>query len=158
MKNISFILAVALLCFCANTAHGDFDCDEKSLSELPIIGPKMANNEDIDKHKVREFFKNVGCQLKIATDKLTEQAKRLSNDLKKGAEMFGEKAKDLGSDINDKIGDLKERFSSDSSVERTAQHLTSDVEIINPDLLKIDQECGHGYILNALGICSKLRK
>ncbi|XP_017481720.1 PREDICTED: uncharacterized protein LOC108370820 [Rhagoletis zephyria] len=163
MKNIVFIFAAALLCFCATAARADLlDCNEKilpSLSDVPVIGPKVASSEDSAEHQVRDFFKNVGCQIKKGAAKVSEQAKKLGTELKEGAKKFGDKAKDLGSDLKDKFGDFKDKFSSDSvEEERTSHGLLRNVEIINPDLLKAEQQCGHGHILDALGNCSKLRK
>ncbi|XP_053950224.1 uncharacterized protein LOC128858192 [Anastrepha ludens] len=162
MKNIIFIFAAALLLFCATSARGDLlDCNEKilpSLSDVPIIGPKVASTEDSAEHQVRDFFKNVGCQIKKGAEKVSEHAKKLGTELKQSAKKFGEKAKDLGSDIKDKFGDFKDKFSSDSAEERATHDLLRNVEIINPDLLKAEQQCGHGHILDALGNCSKLRK
>ncbi|XP_004521638.1 uncharacterized protein LOC101462976 [Ceratitis capitata] len=161
MKNIIFIFAAVLLCLGASSVRGDLlDCTDKilpSLSDVPIIGPKVANPEDSAEHQVRDFFKNVGCQIKKGAEKVSEQAKKLGTELKEGAKKFGEKAKDLGTDIKDKFGDFKEKFSSDSSEER-AVHKLLNVELINPDILKAEQQCGHGHILDALGNCSKLRK
>ena len=54
-----------------------------------------------------------------------------------------------------------DKMSKDSSEELTdaGRRLVKDnVEIINPDILKGEQQCGHGHILDALGNCSKLRR
>ncbi|XP_011185348.1 uncharacterized protein LOC105213930 [Zeugodacus cucurbitae] len=161
MKHLIYVFAAALLCLCATAVRGDLlDCNEKivpSLSDLPIIGPKVTSPEESGEHQVRDFFKNVGCQIKKGAEKVSEQAKKIGTELKEGAKKFGEKAKDLGSDIKDKLGDIKDKFSKDSSEELTAHKLLN-VELINPDILKAEQQCGHGHILDALGNCSKLRK
>ncbi|XP_018785695.1 PREDICTED: uncharacterized protein LOC108966944 [Bactrocera latifrons] len=161
MRNLIYVFAAALLCLCATSVQGDLlDCNEKiipSLSDLPIIGPKVSSAEESSEHQVRDFFKNVGCQIKKGAEKVSEQAKKIGTELKEGAKKFGEKAKDLGSDIKDKLGDIKDKFSKDSSEELTAHKLLN-VELINPDILKAEQQCGHGHILDALGNCSKLRK
>ncbi|ALC48327.1 CG9686 [Drosophila busckii] len=148
----SMLLMLLLLLVAASRSRADLlDCEEKLPAVMSEIGDKfseMTGSSSKSEHEVRDFFKNVGCQIK------------------NGAKALGEKAKDLGADISAGAKKLKERFDDfrDRMAKDSAEEMSKDrgflanVEIINPDLLKGEQQCGHGHLLDALGKCSKLRK
>ena len=162
MKYLLFIVLFSLLSLSVYADLLECEDDKKipTLADLGI-GPKIASDENVSKeHEVRDFFKDLGCKLKKGASKVKEQAKKLGVEITEGAKAFGEKAKDFGSDVKTKFYDFKERLAHDSAEEMTAppRRILANVEIINPDILKAEQQCGHGHILDALGNCSKLRK
>ncbi|KAH8287492.1 hypothetical protein KR054_008807 [Drosophila jambulina] len=122
---------------------GLFDCEDK-IPGLSDVGDKISEitgSSSSSEHEVRDFFKNVGCHIK------------------EGAQKLGEKAKVLGSDLKDRFDDFRDKLAKDSAEEMSKDRgFLANVEIINPDILKGEQQCGHGHILDALGNCSKLRK
>ncbi|KAI8126808.1 hypothetical protein FF38_05469 [Lucilia cuprina] len=142
------------------------ECDEKilpSLSEIPGIGPKIASAEDTG-DKIGDFFKKIGCEVKRGAKKFGESfkqnAEKINENVKEGVKKFTTKAKEVGSDLKVKFHDFKDRLHKDSDemVVSDKKFFLENVELINPDILKADQECGHGHILDSLGNCSKLRK
>ncbi|XP_037937627.1 uncharacterized protein LOC119671163 [Teleopsis dalmanni] len=161
---LSFLFVTLLLAIATVNVRADFlDCDEKiipSLSDIADIGPKITSSETTipNEHEVRDFFKNIGCQIKKGATKVKEQAKKWGREIKEGAKKLTEKAKDFGADIKTKLSDYTEKVSEQSNVENLKYDVFEHVEIINPDVEKAEQECGHGHILDALGKCSKLRK
>ncbi|XP_023166614.1 uncharacterized protein LOC111596572 [Drosophila hydei] len=155
------VLAVLLLGI-AHSRADLLDCEDKVPAVLSEIGDKfseMTGSSSSSEHEVRDFFKNVGCQIKKGAKKLGEKAKDLGSEIKEGAKKLGERAKDLGTDISDRIADFRDKLAKDSAEDLSNDRgFLANVEIINPDLLKGEQQCGHGHILDALGNCSKLRK
>lgn len=167
MKHI-IIISVLILALSIVSSKADLlDCDEKilpSLAEIPGIGPKVSSSEETS-DKVSDLFKKWGCQFKKSAAKfgenVKENAKKLNENVKEGVKKLRERAKDLGSDIETKYHDIKDRIGKDSDEIVTSdkkKFFLENVEIINPDILKADQECGHGHILDSLGNCRKLRK
>lgn len=142
------------------------DCDEKllpSLSEISGVGPKIASAEESNE-KFSDVLKKWGCEVKRGAkkfgEKVKENAEKLNENVKEGVKKFTIKAKEVGSDLKTKFHDLKERLHKDSDevIVDDKKFFMENVEIINPDILKADQECGHGHILDSLGNCKKLRK
>ncbi|EDW07869.1 uncharacterized protein LOC6584912 [Drosophila mojavensis] len=163
MRQLFVIGVLTVLLLGLSHSQADLlDCEEKVPAVLSEIGDKfseMTGSSSSSEHEVRDFFKSVGCQIKKGAKKLGERAKDLGSDIKEGAKKLGERAKDLGSDISDRIADFRDKLSKDSAEDMSKDRgFLANVEIINPDLLKGEQQCGHGHILDALGNCSKLRK
>ncbi|XP_065363857.1 uncharacterized protein LOC135957110 [Calliphora vicina] len=166
MKNF-IALSILILSLLIIPSKADlFECDEKvlpSLSEIPGIGPKIASAEDSGE-KIGDFFRKLGCEVKKGAKKFGENfkqnAEKLNENVKEGVKKFATKAKEVGSDIKVKFHDLKDRLHKDSDevVVTDKKFFLENVELINPDILKADQECGHGHILDSLGNCRKLRK
>ncbi|EDW82002.1 uncharacterized protein Dwil_GK18849 [Drosophila willistoni] len=158
----ALLLSLLILLLGVTLSHGDLlDCEEKlpGLSDLTDKISEATGSSSSTEHGVRDFFKNFGCQIKKGAKKLGEKAKDLGEELKEGAQKWGEKAKDLGSDLKERFADFREKLSKDSVEEMSKDRgFLANVEIINPDILKGEQQCGHGHILDALGNCSKLRK
>ncbi|XP_017135229.1 uncharacterized protein LOC108151237 [Drosophila miranda] len=143
------------------TRAGLFDCEDKvpGLSDLNEKISEISGGSGSSEHEVRDFFKNFGCHIKEGAKKLGAKAKDLGTELKEGAQKLGEKAKVLGSDIKERFDGFREKLSKDSVEEMSKDRgFLANVEVINPDILKGEQQCGHGHILDALGNCSKLRK
>ncbi|XP_055912614.1 uncharacterized protein LOC129946457 [Eupeodes corollae] len=117
------------------------------------------NGEEKKDSDFSVFFKKVGCSLKKGAGQVKEKAKELGGEIKQGAKKFTESAKKFGSNVKTKFGEFKDKL-SDSSEEMTVstQHtlIAQNVELINPDILKAEQKCGNGYILDVLGDCKKL--
>lgn len=155
------LLLVLLAGVMLRAQAGLFDCEDK-IPGLSDVGDKISEisgTSSSSEHEVRDFFKNVGCHIKEGAKKLGEKAKDLGAELKEGAQKLGEKAKVLGSDLKDRFDDFRDKMSKDSAEEMSKDRgFLANVEIINPDILKGEQQCGHGHILDALGNCSKLRK
>ncbi|EDW65764.1 uncharacterized protein [Drosophila virilis] len=163
MRQIRGIWLLSVLLLGLSYSHADLlDCEEKVPAVLTEMGEKISEitgSSSSSEHEVSDFFKNVGCQLKNGAKKLGEKAKDLGTEIKEGAKKLGERAKDLGSDIKERFGDFREKLAKDSAEEMSKDRgFLANVEIINPDILKGEQQCGHGHILDALGNCSKLRK
>ncbi|EDW00531.1 uncharacterized protein LOC6564561 [Drosophila grimshawi] len=163
MRQLHGMLLLALLLLGVSWSHADLlDCDEKLPSMITEMGDKISEatgSSSSSEHEVRDFFKSVGCQIKNGAKKLGEKAKDLGSDIKEGAKKLGERAKDLGSDIRERFDDFRDKLAKDSAEEMSKDRgFLANVEIINPDLLKGEQQCGHGHILDALGNCSRLRK
>uniref|UniRef100_A0A1L8EI99 Putative secreted protein n=1 Tax=Haematobia irritans TaxID=7368 RepID=A0A1L8EI99_HAEIR len=169
MKHQIFYTTALLLALGAFAVNADLlDCDEQKLpklSDIPGLGPKVASSEDTG-DKVKDTLKDWGCKVKKTAsnigDSVKEKSKQWGDDVAEGFKKLKEKSKDLGSTIETKFHDFKERLSGDSHEHTTSnkdkKFFAENVEMINPDILKADQECGHGHILDALGICKKLRK
>lgn len=154
---------LVLLLLAVSWSQADLlDCEEKLPAVISEIGDKMSEitgSSSSSEHEVRDFFKSVGCQIKNGAKKLSEKAKDIGSEIKEGAKKLGERAKDLGSDIKDRFDDFRDKLANDSAEEMSKDRgFLANVEIINPDILKGEQQCGHGHILDALGNCSKLRK
>ncbi|XP_013117070.1 uncharacterized protein LOC106094402 [Stomoxys calcitrans] len=168
MKHQLVLTTALLLAFCALSTNADLlDCDEKklpTLADIPGIGPKVSSSEDTG-DKVKDTLKDWGCKLKKGAsnlgDSVKEKSKQWGEDVAEGFKKLKEKSKDLHSQIETKFHDIKERLSGDSHElvnNKDKKFFMENVEMINPDILKADQECGHGHILDALGNCKKLRK
>ncbi|KAM7348604.1 uncharacterized protein ACRADG_007881 [Cochliomyia hominivorax] len=143
-----------------------FECEDKvlpSLSDIPGVGPKIVGPEE-SSEKFTDVLKKWGCEVKRGAKKFSEHVKenaeKLNENVKEGVKKLTTKAKEVGSDIKIKFNDFKERLHKDSDEVAVAdkKFFMENVEIINPDILKADQECGHGHILDSLGNCRKLRK
>ncbi|XP_030379617.1 uncharacterized protein LOC115627873 [Scaptodrosophila lebanonensis] len=164
-----YALPLLLLLALSQSRADLFGCDEKlpeALAEIGSdIGGKLSEVTGVDassasaESEVRDFFKNVGCHIKKGVSKAGEHAKKLGAELKEGAKKLGEKAKDLGSDIKERFEGFRDKLSKES-VEEMSQDRSflANVEIMQPEVLKGETQCGHGHILDALGNCSKLRK
>lgn len=167
MKHIITLTVLLLAFLVIPSSKADlFECDEKvlpSLSDIPGIGPKIASPEE-SSEKFTDVLKKWGCEVKRGAKKfgehVKENAEKLNENVKEGVKKFTTKAKEVGSDIKTKFHDFKERLHKDSDemVVADKKFFMENVEIINPDILKADQECGHGHILDSLGNCRKLRK
>lgn len=168
MKHNILICAVVILTLSVVATKADLlDCDDKilpSLSEIPGIGPKISSEEDAG-DKVKDVLKGWGCKFKKGATEfghtVKEKTKEWNEDVREGFKKLKEKAKDMHTKIETKFHDFKDHLSKDSaeSMEiKDKKFFFENVEIINPDLLKADQECGHGHILDSLGNCRKLRK
>ncbi|XP_062139790.1 uncharacterized protein LOC133848307 [Drosophila sulfurigaster albostrigata] len=159
----STLMLVAVMLLHASCSRADLlDCEETVPSVISDIGDKMSEitgSSSSSEHEVRDFFKSVGCQIKNGAKKLKEKAKDLGTEIKEGAKKLGERAKDLGSDIKDRFDDFRDKLAKESAEEMSKDRgFLANVEIINPDILKGEHQCGHGHILDALGNCSRLRK
>ncbi|XP_017114320.1 uncharacterized protein LOC108137248 [Drosophila elegans] len=156
-----FLFFVLLAGIFLPSQAGLFDCEDKipGLSDVSDKISEISGSSTSSEHEVRDFFKNVGCHIKEGAKKLGERAKDLGTEIKEGAQKLGEKAKVLGSDLKERFDDLRDKLAKDSAEEMSKDRgFLANVEIINPDILKGEQQCGHGHILDALGNCSKLRK
>lgn len=157
MKYFVFIsFLIFSLSILADTQADLLNCDEllPGLSDLPIVGPKVTSDEDT-REQFTKYLKKWGCEIK-------KGARKLNEDVKNGVKKLSDKAKDLGSKFESKFQQFKERLSDDTSFEqldeKSKKFILENVEMINPDVFKADQECGHGHILDSLGNCRKLRK
>ena len=162
------VLILSLLTVVPSTQADLFECDEKSLpsslSDITGIGAKVASTEESNE-KFTDVLKKWGCQVKKSAKKFGENikvnAEKLNENVKEGYKKFATKAREVGSDLKVKFNDFKDRLHKDSDeviVSENKKFFLENVEIINPDILKADQECGHGHILDSLGNCRKLRK
>ncbi|KAL9878358.1 uncharacterized protein LOC119638440 [Glossina fuscipes] len=162
MKNI-FIITILMFIVTFVGSNADLlDCEERILpATLSDIGPKISRESE---EHLAGFFKKWGCHIKRGASKLGEDvkegAKKLREGVREGAKKLKEKTENLGSKIATKFHDIKDHLSKDSDESFEIKHklFADNVEIVNPDILKGDQLCGHGHILDALGNCSKLRK
>ncbi|XP_017094591.1 uncharacterized protein [Drosophila bipectinata] len=155
------LIALLLVGALVESHAGLFDCEDKipGLGDVSDKISEITGSSSSSEHEVRDFFKNVGCHIKEGAKKLGEKAKDLGAELKEGAQKLGAKAKVLGSDLKDRFDDFRDKLAKDSAEEMSKDRgFLANVEIINPDILKGEQQCGHGHILDALGNCSKLRK
>ncbi|XP_017055206.1 uncharacterized protein LOC108097446 [Drosophila ficusphila] len=155
------LLLVLLAAFFLQSQAGLFDCEDKipGLGDVADKISEISGSSSSSEHEVRDFFKNVGCHIKEGAKKLGEKAKDFGTEIKEGAQKLGEKAKVLGSDLKDRFDDFRVKLAKDSTEEMSKDRgFLANVEIINADILKGEQQCGHGHILDALGNCSKLRK
>ncbi|XP_073831916.1 uncharacterized protein [Musca autumnalis] len=168
MKHCSFITITLLLALSVLCTKADLlDCDDKilpSLSEIPGIGPKIASSEDTG-DKVKGVFKEWGCKFKKTASSLgenvKEKSKQFGEDVRDGFKKLTEKSKELHSKIETKFHDFKDHLSKDSAEyvpHKDKKFFMENVEMINPDKLKADAECGHGFILDTLGNCKQVRK
>ncbi|XP_034489991.1 uncharacterized protein LOC117793721 [Drosophila innubila] len=163
MRQLHETLVLALLLLGASWSQADLlDCEERLPAVISEIGDKMSEitgSSSSSEHEVRNFFKSVGCQIKNGAKNLSEKAKNIGTEIKEGAKKLGVRAKDLGSNIKDRFDDFRDKLAKDSAEEMSKDGgFLANVEIINPDILKGEQQCGHGHILDALGNCSRLRK
>lgn len=168
MKYQTVLITAIILALSVVFTNADlFECDDKilpALAEIPGIGPKIASSEDtVD--KVKDVFKDWGCKFKKTAgnigDTVKEKTKEWSEDVRDGFKKLADKSKDLHKNIETKFHDFKDHLSKDSAEyvqSKDKKFFLENVEMINPDLLKADQECGHGHILDSLGNCRKLRK
>lgn len=137
------------------------DCDKVDLtwpSEVP--GPGLDESDE----DLSSLFNKYICSMKKKYEnfgeKVKENAEKLKENVGEGVKKFAKRAKEVGSDFKIKFNDFKERLykDSDETVGSDKKFFLENIEIINPDILKVDQECGHGHILDSLGNCRKLRK
>ncbi|XP_005183442.1 uncharacterized protein LOC131801476 [Musca domestica] len=168
-RSFSWITITLLLVLSAalNVRADLFECDDKilpSLSEIPGIGPKIASSEDTG-DKVKGVFKEWGCKFKKTAsdfgDNVKEKTKQLGEDVRDGFKKLTEKSKELHTKFESKFHDFKDHLSKDSAElvpHKDKKFVLENVEMINPEKLKADQECGHGFILDVLGNCKQVRK
>ncbi|KAH8416484.1 hypothetical protein KR222_005527 [Zaprionus bogoriensis] len=164
LQGATMLAALLLLLLGVSSGRADLlDCQEKSTAAVLELGERITemtgSGSSSTEHEVRDFFKSVGCQIKNGAKKLSEKAKDLSENIKESAKKLSERAKEVGSDIKERFVDFRDKLAKDSAEEMSKDRgFLANVEIINPDILKSEQQCGHGHILDALGNCSKLRK
>lgn len=158
------VLLAALLLLLLGISSGQadlLDCDTKMPESITDLTDKLSElgHSDSAEHEVRDFFKSVGCQIKESAKKLSEKAKTLGTNIKESAKQLSDRAKEVGTDLKERFEDFRVKLAKDSVEEMSKDRgFLANVEIINPDILKSEQQCGHGHILDALGNCSKLRK
>ncbi|XP_073828389.1 uncharacterized protein [Musca autumnalis] len=164
---VIFISALILLLSFVTTKADLFQCDDKlTTSESSIIGPKISSSSDEESgNKVKDVLKEWSCKLKKSTANLganvKEKTKQWSENIREGLKKLKEKSKDLQKKIQTKYHDFKDNLNKDSaeSLEQGGKKLLFKPEdIINTDVVIIDQKCGNGYILDALGNCKKFRE
>uniref|UniRef100_T1PDZ4 Apolipoprotein n=1 Tax=Musca domestica TaxID=7370 RepID=T1PDZ4_MUSDO len=165
---VIFLSALILLLSFVATQANLFECDDKlATSDATIIGPKIPGNSDEERsgNKVRDVLKEWSCKLKKSTANLganvKEKTKQWSENIREGFQKLKEKSKDLQKKLQTKYNDLKDNLKKDSaeSMEIGEKKLLfKPEEVIDTDVVIIDQKCGNGFILDALGNCKKFRE
>uniref|UniRef100_A0A1I8PP84 Uncharacterized protein n=1 Tax=Stomoxys calcitrans TaxID=35570 RepID=A0A1I8PP84_STOCA len=170
MKHPLLLLAALMLIFSALSTKADLlECDDSvlpSISDMPIIGPKITSEEDNRSSKVKDVIKEWSCKFKKTTanigDNVREKTKQWAEGIRESFKKLKEKSKDLHKKFETKYQDFKDRLNKDSGefVEIKEKKLFfKPDDLIKVDTLKIyaSVECGHGHILDALGNCKKLK-